>query len=85
MNTEELLLHLIDTQGCWQVRPDGTNRKGFMLNVNYRDVMDAIDAVIPFQGGADYKKSAEVMRKMMISVILLQPIPSLPTITVYMI
>lgn len=41
-----------------------------MLNVNYRDVIDAIDAVVPYQGTGDIKKSAEVMRKMMISVIL---------------
>ena len=70
LTTDDLMLHVIDAQGYWVVKPSGKERKGFMLNVNYRDVMDAIDAVIPFQGGGDYKKSAEVMRKMMFSVIL---------------
>jgi hypothetical protein len=70
MNTDELLLHLIDTQGCWQIRPDGSNRKGFMLNVNYRDVVDAINTVVPYSEDGTYKKGVKVSRKMMMSIIL---------------
>ena len=70
LSIDDLMLQIIDAQGHWVVKPSGKERKGFMLNVNYRDVMDAIDAVMPHHTNGDYKKSIDVMRKMMISVIL---------------
>jgi hypothetical protein len=41
-----------------------------MLNVNYRDVVDAINTVVPYSDDGTYKKGVKVSRKMMMSVIL---------------
>lgn len=70
MSIEDLTLYIIDNQGHWGIKPDGSARKGFMLNVNYRDVVDAVDSVVPYRDDGTYKKSVKVQRKIMMSVIL---------------
>jgi hypothetical protein len=76
MSTDELTIYIIDNYGHCAIKPDGSPKKGFMLNVNYRDVIDAIDAILPFKDDGSYKKCIEVQRKTIMSVILTRHVSS---------